>query len=399
VIEPVETSIPEYDIFYKCYNFYLVLFSVIFFLMKIGFDIRPFLSSETGVGVYFKNLLHSMAELESDNSFYLFSSSFKERFPEELLPDFKNRKFRDLRIPVSILNFLWFRFRFPPMGYFFGTKLDLAHSPNPLITPGGKKKIVTVHDLSFIDSPDLVMEEATKYFTPLIKNSLKKADGIIAVSEFTRSRIGEIFGKDLEDKTTVIYHGSDLDNVKERKPAFVIPGKYFLFTGTIEPRKNLTTLIKGFALAKQSINEAKLILAGCKGKQTEEIRRLISILKLDSDVIFTGYLDRGELKYLYKNTSALVFPSHYEGFGLPVLEAASCGIPSIVSDIEVFREIFGNYPLYFDKSDPESLASLLTKIWSDKSLYNKKVKEALMLSTKFSWNKAAKETLETYNSV
>ncbi len=366
--------------------------------MKIGLDIRPFLSGETGVGVYFKNLLHAMAELNSDDDFFLFSSSFKERFPEKSLPRFRNRKFIDLRIPVSVLNFFWFRLKFPPMGLFFRKKLDLTHSPNPLITPGGKKKIITIYDLSFIDTPAFAMKEAVKYFSPFLKRSVSEADGIITISEFTRSRIGSVFGKEAEDKTTVIYLGSDLGNIQEKKPEFTIPEKFFLFCGTIEPRKNLATLIRGYALAKDNIKDSKLILAGGRGKQAEEIKRLISILKLDSDVILTGYLTREELKYLYKNSTALVFPSHYEGFGLPVLEAASCGIPSLVSDIEVFHEVFLDYPLYFDQDDPQNLADSLIRISSDNELTEKKRGEAALLSRKFSWRIAAEKTLKLYKN-
>ncbi|MCK5222368.1 MAG: glycosyltransferase, partial [Candidatus Aminicenantes bacterium] len=179
--------------------------------MKIGFDIRPFLSGETGVGVYFKNLLHAMAKMERDDNYYLFSSSLKERFPVEFLPTYKNLKFKDFRIPVSVMNFLWFRLSFPPMGVFFREKLDLTHSPNPLYIPGGRKKIITVYDLSFIDTPELAMAEATRYFSRRIEKSIKKADAIITISEFTRSRIREIFGKRAFEKTSVIYLGSDIN--------------------------------------------------------------------------------------------------------------------------------------------------------------------------------------------
>lgn len=365
--------------------------------MKIGFDIRPFLSDETGVGVYFKNLLHTMSKTDRDDIFYLFSSSFKERFPEKLLPDFKNRKFRNFRIPVSILNFLWFRFSFPPLGLFFGKRLDITHSPNPLYIPGGRKKIITIHDLSFLDAPDLAMPEAARFFSKRIGRSIKKADAIIAVSEFTRSRIEEIFGKKAYEKTSVIYHGSDINKVVEKKPSFEVPEKYFLFTGTIEPRKNLATLIKGFSLALKGIKGIKLVLTGKEGPQAPEIRRLISLLKLEDDVIITGYIRREELKHLYLNAVSLVFPSHYEGFGLPVLEAAFSGIPSVVSDIEVFREIFNEYPLYFNKDDPESLSKKLLLIASDKKLHEKKKREAIGTGKKFSWEKAAKQTLELYD--
>lgn len=367
--------------------------------MKIGFDIRPFLSDETGVGVYFKNLLQAMSKVDRDDVFYLFSSSFKERFPEKLLPDFKNRKFRNFRIPVSILNFLWFRFSFPPMGLFFGNRLDITHSPNPLYIPGGRIKIITIHDLSFLDSPDLSMPEATRYFSKKIGRSVKKADTIIAVSEFTRSRIKEVFGEEAFDKTSVIYHGSDINEIVEREPEFKVPENYFLFTGTIEPRKNLATLIKGFSLALKEMKGVKLILAGKEGSQVSEIRRLISVLKLEDNIILTGYIPREELKYLYLNAVSLVFPSHYEGFGLPVLEAASSGIPSVVSDIKVFREIFREYPIYFNKDDPDSLAKALLLIASNENLRVKKKLEAIKTGKKFSWDKAAKQTLELYDKI
>lgn len=367
--------------------------------MKIGFDIRPFLSGETGVGVYFKNLLHAMAEVEREDNFYLFSSSLKERFPAELIPPFKNLKFKDLRIPVSVVNFLWFRLSFPPLGTFFREKFDLIHSPNPLYIPGGEKKIITIYDLSFIDTPELAMAEATRYFSGRVERSIKKVDAIITISEFTRSRIGEIFGKSAFEKTSVIYLGSDINEVVEKKPIFKVPEKYILFTGTIEPRKNLATLVKGFALMTKEKPGIKLILAGREGTQTPEIRRLISILKLEKDIILTGYLQRGELKYLYKNALALVFPSHYEGFGLPILEAASSGLPSIVSDLEVFREIFKEYPVYFDKDDPGKLAEALINIISDKKLHDKKRGEAIETGNNFSWKKAAEETFALYDKI
>ncbi len=367
--------------------------------MNIGLDIRSFLSGETGVGIYFKNLLNAMSKLERDDVFYLLSSSFKERFPSELIPDFKNRKFKDLRIPVSVLNFLWFRFSFPPLGIFFGEKLDLIHSPNPLIIPGGKKKIITIHDLSFIDTPKLASSEAIKYFSGKIRKSITKADSIIAVSNFTRSRIGDIFGEKVADKVKVIYHGSEIDEIIEEKPLFAIPKNYFLFVGTVEPRKNLSTLIKGFSLIKEKNVGMKLILAGREGARSSEILRLISDLKLEKDIITTGYIKREELKFLFKNAIALVFPSHYEGFGLPVLEAASLGIPSLVSDIEVFREIFKDYPLYFEKDNDESLADKLNLITSDRNLLNEKKREGLEIAKKFSWEKCAKDTLSLYDKI
>ncbi len=367
--------------------------------MKIGFDVRSFLSDETGVGVYIKNLLFAMAKINQRDKFFLFSSSLKERFPKENIPDFKDYEFKDLRIPVSFLNFFWFKLSFPPLGLFFGEKIDITHSPGPMILPGGGKKIITVHDLSFIDNPELVMPEAIKYYSRAIGRSIKKADAVIAVSGFTKSRITELFGKTAGEKTTVIYHGTDFNGIGEYKPRFEIPKNYLMFTGTLEPRKNLSTLIKGFSLALKKNMGLKLILAGKPGSNFLEIKRLINVLKLQDDIIISGYISRQELKYLYKRASAFVFPSHYEGFGLPLLEAASAGIPSIASDIPVFREIFKNYPIYFNKNNPEELAEAITGLLSDKVLYSKKQKEAEETIKRFNWVKTAKETQSLYKNL
>ncbi|MEN8154714.1 MAG: glycosyltransferase family 1 protein [Acidobacteriota bacterium] len=367
--------------------------------MKIGLDIRSFLSRETGVGVYFKNLLNGIAKIDKFNEYFLFSSSLKERFPEENLPPFQNYKLKDLKIPVSLLNSLWFRFKFPPLGMFFGNRLDLVHSPNPILIPGGKKKIITVHDLSFIDLPDYVMPEAVKYFSGTLKSSLEKADKIITVSEFTKERILEHFGSDFENKISYIYHGCDLDEITEKPVEFELPRDFLLFTGTLEPRKNLTTLIKAFSLVRQKQNGVKLILAGKKGWMFNEIRRMISILKLEDEILISEYLNREQLKFLYKKAKLLVFPSHYEGFGLPLLEAANSGLPVIASDLKVFKEIFSDFPVYFNKDDPEDLGEKILSLYDDSTLYKRKKTEALSISKKFSWEKAAEKTLEIYNEL
>lgn len=367
--------------------------------MKIGLDIRSFLTRETGVGVYFKNLLYNIAKVDRDNEYFLFSSSLRERFEKEKIPPFQNYKFKDLKLPVSLLNFLWFRFKFPPLGLFFGTRLDLVHSPNPIILPGGRKKIITIHDLSFRDIPGLVMPEAVKYFSGTLKRSLEKADRIITVSEYSKERILEHFGTAFEDKITVIYHGCDLAQITEKPVEFKLPEEFLLFTGTLEPRKNLITLIKACSLARKKRSGLKLILAGEKGWMFEEISRLISVLKLENDILISEYLSREELKFLYKKAKILVFPSHYEGFGLPILEAANSELPVIASDLKVFREIFREFPVYFEKNDPEDLAEKISMLLEDKTMYDRKKVEAISISKKFSWEKAAKETLKIYNEL
>ena len=119
--------------------------------MRIGFDVRPFLKEETGIGIYFKNLLFSLSQIDQDNEYYLFSSSFKDRFLTHKIPPFSRMRFRDFPIPVKAVSFFWNKLGWPPLDYFFKTGLDLTHSPSPLILPTKGKKVITVYDLFFMD--------------------------------------------------------------------------------------------------------------------------------------------------------------------------------------------------------------------------------------------------------
>ncbi len=366
--------------------------------MNIGFDIRPFLKEESGVGVYLRGLLTALSKIDRENRYLLFSSSFKDRIDKNSLPQFKNIKIKDFRVPVSLLNFLWYKIKFPPLELFFLRKIDIVHSPVPKTLPGGKKKIITVHDLCFIEKPLLVMEEAVKYFKESFEKEVEKADGIIAVSEFTKSKILEITqNQNLEKKIRVIYEGSDIKEIKSKKTSFKIPEKYFLFVGTIEPRKNLSRLLKAISIIKEKNPEVKLIVVGKKGWAYKEIFGQIPKLNIGENIIITDYISRQELKFLYENTQALVFPSLYEGFGLPILEAIYLKKPVLASDLPVFREVFGDYPLYFNPLNSKDMAEKINNFLSMESFDKKE--DAEKLSTKLSWEKAAEKTLNFYKEI
>src|SRR4030042_1056628 len=123
--------------------------------MRIGFDLRSFLKEETGVGVYFRNLLRELAAVDRENEYFLFSSSWKDRFPPERLPGFARQRFRDFRLPVRLVNFLWYRIGWPTLDSFFRARLDLTHSPVPLHLPTRGRKVITVCDLFFLEPPAL----------------------------------------------------------------------------------------------------------------------------------------------------------------------------------------------------------------------------------------------------
>jgi glycosyltransferase involved in cell wall biosynthesis len=367
--------------------------------MNIGYDIRSFLSAETGIGVYFRNLTREIIETNREDFFYLFSSSLKERFDRSRLPGGDNYRFKEFRLPVSVLNFCWYKLGIPPFGFFFGRKMDLVHSPLPIIFPGKHKNIITVHDLCLIDHPGLVMKEATRYFRDSLAHSLEEADGVIVVSEFTRSRLLAHFGREYAARTRVIYHGSDLETVTARAPGFPLPEKYLLYVGTREPRKNLANLIQALAAVNKRDDSVHLVIAGKKGWDCDEFLRVLNGSGMKDRVIMPDYVRREELKFLYTNAALLVMPSHYEGFGLPLLEAAYCGLPAACSEIPVFREIFADFPEYFDPKDPGDMAAKICLLLEDRRLYEEKKLRAGEIGKKRTWAEAARQTEDFYREV
>ncbi len=367
--------------------------------MKIGYDVRSFLKEESGVGIYVRKLISSLIEIDNDNKYYLLSSSLKDRFNKTVFKNNEKIKIKDYRIPVKILNFLWYKLKFPPMGFFFFKRLDIVHSTVPVIIPGGRKKIITVHDTCFIDKPLLVMKEAIDYFKKDFINSVKRADGIIAVSEFTKSRILDIAGKEFEDKIRVINQGCDFDEIESKKPDFDVPQKYLFFAGTIEPRKNLIRLIKAMEMVNKKDKELKLIISGKKGWAYKEILGYISKTDIQDNIIITDYISRKELKYLYEKSFAVIIPSLYEGFGFAPLEAAYTNRPVLSSDIPVFHELYSDYPLYFNPLSYEDIADKILYLLYDENIVNEKIEKGREIKQKYSWRKTAEKTLSFYKEV
>lgn len=366
--------------------------------MKIGLDVRVFLKEETGIGVYFYNLVNEILKLDNESKFYLFSSSFKDRFKSKL-PKTDNYQIKDLKIPVSLLDFFWYRFPLLSFNFLMGKSVDMVHSPLPAIIPGKHKNIVTVHDLCMLDYPDLVDKETLVKFKRRLSKALQKADGIIAVSKFTRDRINYHFNHLFTSKIEVIYHGSDFDLIKPTKPSCPIPDQFFLLVGTIEPRKNLSSLIEAMNILKKQGNKIHLVVAGKKAWDYPNVKELVEDYNLSDQTLFLEYVNRNTLKYLYKNAKALIFPTYYEGFGLPVLEAAYLNLPVICSDIPVLREIFFDYPWYINHQDPEDIADKMQLISNNPGLKDTKSQSAKRIKDKYQWKKTALKTLNLYRRI
>jgi len=374
--------------------------------MKFGFDLRPFLREETGVGIYLKNLLFHFARLDTANAYYLFSASLKHRFPADKLPPLARREIRDLRIPVKLLNFFWYRLAWPSLDSFFRTTLDLTHSATPLALPTQGKKMVTVHDLYFVDAPGKSGAEAGKFFRRRLARSLQQADGILTLSRFTRDEMIARF--DVEPgKIRVIPPGIDpafaedvpVSRLEEARRKHQLPSSFLLFVGAQEPRKNLLRLLDSMAIVLRRGIRIPLVLAGPPGQDSRRLQARIEELGLSAWVRRMGYLEKDELRLIYRLASAFVFPSLCEGFGFPLLEAMASGVPVVASSTSAIPEVCGDAAEFFPPEDAEEMARKIIRVLEDSQTREELITRGKQRIRAFRWEKAAAETLAFYHTV
>jgi glycosyltransferase involved in cell wall biosynthesis len=362
----------------------------------VGIDYRPALSRATGVGRYFEGLVSGLQQIDSETSYVLFSSSLKERpRPEPRPPNFR---LVDRRIPVSVLNALWHRLGAPSFDWLAGSSIDVTHSPTPLRLPSRRaRSIVTVHDLFFLDRPDATTSEVRRDYALLAGAHARSADAVLAVSATTAADVAARLDVRRE-RIHVVHPGVD-----ERFLAAAPPqnggAPYLLAVATEEPRKNLATLVEAFAILKRRGFDGTLKIAGGAGLDTPRILETIGAQGVGRDVSRLGYVDARELPSLYRNARALVSPSLWEGFGLPLLEAMATGTPLIASDIPAHREVADDAAIFVPAMDPEAMAGGIEKVWTDAALRKRLEERGLARVQNFSWVSSAKKTLELYRKL
>ena len=360
--------------------------------MQICIDMRPALSQSTGVGVYLQNLVGALAVLDPTNQYHLFSSSWKERYsPPVYGPNFQ---VHDRRWPVSVLNYAWNRLQFPSIESLTGSKLDVAHSPGPLMMPARRaRRVITVHDLYFYAHPEQTSREIRRDYASMVRKHCERSDAIIAVSEHTRKQLTSWLNIP-PARVCTIRHGADpffagsvpQEELERIRTKYNLRIPFYLFVGGRQPRKNLPALLKAFAALEPG---AQLVLAGPRGAEQESVPGLVE----------TGYVSREELRALYRQALALVMPSLDEGFGRPVLEALQSGTPVVASSIPAFHEVGGDAFLAVDPSQVESIAAGMQRIRDDGSLRQDLIAHGRERAGRFSWNDTAQKTLELYQSL
>jgi glycosyltransferase involved in cell wall biosynthesis len=282
--------------------------------------------------------------------------------------------------------------------------MDVLHSPD-FIPPFRRscKSVITIHDLNFLLYPHFLTPESARYYSQ-IDQAVRNCDHIIAVSESTKRDIIRLTGA-AEHKISVVYEAAhpmyrplnDQALCQKVKSHFGSDLDYILFVSTIEPRKNVPTLLMAFKQLLDSYRPAvNLVLGGEKGWLFDEVFALVEKLGLGGRVRFVGKVTPEDLLGLYNAAKLLVHPAFYEGFGLPPLEAMACGTPVVVSNTSSLPEVVGDAALLVDPSDVDGLTVAMWRMLSDETLRRQMIAKGLKRARLFSWRKAAAETLGIY---
>ncbi len=264
------------------------------------------------------------------------------------------------------------------------------------------KVIITIHDLAFKSLKDVFTKKTVIWKSIATKLSVKKAKDIIAITNFTQNEIKAHYGEDIVNKTQVILNGfnkfSD-DKINEdnvNKDILDLKNiNYILTVSTISPRKNIDGLIKAFNEIKED-NQYKLVIAGNNGWMFEKVYEEAEKLGIKDRILFTGKINDDELKYLYKHANIFVYPSYYEGFGLPPLEAMSFNVPCVVSNKTSIPEVVGNAAITVDPNSYKEIAKQIEKFINSENLRNEYIQKGNKRLSKFSWEKCAEETIKLY---
>ena len=383
-------------------------------ILRIGIDISTLLNHgpDIGAGRYIINLIRSLLRIDKKNTYVLTGRYISGKYLPEIY-DLKSR-YPDSKIKLDLYGTtskklkLWDKIRFPLLEL-RGFKADIFHCPDYLIPPTMNKNIIlTVHDLAFIRFPEFNFDWFIKKYTGEIKRYARISKKIIADSDSTRNDIVNFLGID-PARVEVVYLAADdiFRKLTEKEKSmdvlkkYQIDNKYILSVGTIEPRKNFAALIRFFNNIKKSKTGSgyKLVIVGRTGWKSEATYQERENSPYSDDILFTGRITDKDLVQLYNWAELFVYPSLFEGFGLPPLEAMSCGLPVIAYSTSSLKEIIGDAGKLVETGDETKLENQLLYVLENEKIKRELSSKSLIQAKKFSWEETAKKTLNIYNKI
>ena len=374
--------------------------------MRIGIDYTAAVNQGAGIGRYARQMTRALLELDRENEYVLFvpsASPEASRASESAIVGQANVSLARLPLSERALVALWHRLRVPVPVELFSGRLDVFHSPDFALAPVLRARtLVTVHDLSFRRVPECFKPALLSYLNRVVPRSVARADIVLADSESTRNDAIELL-RLAPERVFVVYAGVDsrfrrvtdqglLEDVRSR---YSLPGRFVLSVGTLQPRKNYVRLIEAFSRLS-GVEDVSLVISGARGWLYEEIFRRVEELGLSSRVLFPGYVAEADLPALYSLSEVFAFPSLYEGFGLPPLEAMACGTPVVVSRASSLPEVVGNAGCLVDPLSVEEIAGTLQALLDSPARRADLAEQGVAQAARFTWSEAARVLLGLY---
>ncbi len=354
---------------------------------------------QAGTSRYIEALLQQLPRLMPDDELVVYTGAvpgeWVERFPAGIV-------WKQARFPTSWPPARIFWEQSAGLGLGRREKLDVLHSPlniSPVVT--GAPTVVTVHDIAFERFPDHYPASQTRYLSTLTRISARRATRVIAVSDATRRDLIEFYGIP-DQRIAVVDNGIDeffrvppAESSEAFRCQHGLPGQFLLFVGTLQPRKNLEGLLQAYALIARKLDWPLVVIGGA-GWLHSPIQRTVRRLGLANRVRFEGYVDAIELPGWYAAATIFTFPSHYEGFGLPVLEAMACGTPVITSTTSSLPEVAGDSAVLVNPSSPTQIAHAILELAENDGRRRELAERGLRRAAGYSWERTARETLDVY---
>ncbi|MHC1749551.1 MAG: glycosyltransferase family 4 protein [Cellulosilyticaceae bacterium] len=379
--------------------------------MKVGIELQPCLKNRSGIGVYTYELTKRLQTYDDiDIQGNIFNFLNRNDNSKDLAG--LNFSMETCRLfPYGVYSRIWNQI---PIHYqvLFNQKVDVYHFFNFIVPPGVKGKVIaTIHDLTFERYPETMDQKNLTRLKKNVNYSIERADKIVTISESSKQDIIKYLKVD-GSKIEIIYPGVDkvvfgqeyaqrqINYVKDK---YHLPDKYILYMGTIEPRKNIGAIIEAFAQLKKDnddrIKNIKLVLAGKKGWLYESIFDKVRTLNLENDVVFTDYVEDQDKAIIYQLAKIFIFPSLYEGFGIPALEAMAAGVPVITSNSSSLPEVVGTAGILVEPKDFKGIAEAMCNILNDESLAKEMIAKGYEQVKKFSWDESARKLYELYKNI
>jgi glycosyltransferase involved in cell wall biosynthesis len=335
-----------------------------------------------GTEIYLRNLLSALAEIDCENRYYVLTN----RETADLTPLASNFRTASTRVRARIRPYriLWEQLALP----FAAADFDVLFNPGftaPVFCPC--PQVTVFHDLQHKRHPEFFRWFDLPFWRMLLYVSARRSQKLIAVSEATRADLLKYYGVD----STVAPHG--VERAFFNMAAGRRPDRFILCVSTLHPHKGIDTLVRAFAAFHARRPQFRLVLAGMRGFHTQAIERTISTLNIQTAVRMTGWVERAELYELYRRAWAFVYPSRFEGFGMPVAEAMAAGIPTACSEIEPLRSLAGEAALLFDPSNERAITDALERLATDDELRERLAAEGPRRAARLSWKAAAQTTL------